>query len=76
MSDVQKVELVYRELQDDVDQIVAVRIGDQRLEVWGDSKVHVEHEAGPGGIGAIVRVELIAGQVRYVAETDESGAGG
>jgi hypothetical protein len=74
-GDVQDVEIIYRPLGSDggVDQVIAVRVGDQRLDVSEGSTVQVEHEAG--GIGATVRVELIAGRVRYVPDADPQRSG-
>jgi hypothetical protein len=71
-SQVQNVEIIYRTVAD-VDQVIAVRVGDQRLDVPEGSTVRVEHEAG--GIGATVSVELIAGRVRYVPVADPQRSG-
>jgi hypothetical protein len=63
------VELVTREVQPGVDQIVAVRVGGQRIELLADSEVRMVAEAG--GVGAQVHVVLLAGQVRYVPDDTE-----
>jgi hypothetical protein len=70
-SEIQQVDLVTRDLGQGADQVVAVMVGGQRLELPLDSQVQVDHEAG--GVGAQVHVVLLAGRVRYV-DDPEAGA--
>jgi hypothetical protein len=62
------VRLVTRPLLEGTEQVIAVMVGDQRLDVPLDSRVAVEYEAGAGP--GIVHVEIISRTVRHVAEAD------